>query len=295
MDKPTSGNLPPAEKWAQFRGLRVRFLDWGGTGFPLLALHGLSASAHWYDLAAPFLRPHFRLIVPDLRGHGKTSQADTGYDWPTLSSDATDLLDSLEIPQACLVGHSWGGDVAMRVAIRAPERTRALVLVEGGLFHPAFLPRVALYENFRRWIAPRTVPGVRSEFLESMRRQHGACWSRDVEQIVLTTVHEDAKGRLRNILRPENHEQVTYALWAHPASKEWENVSCPTLIVVAASPPENEGSEFPRAMKRMVQAALETIPDSRAIWIPDAGHDLAYEKPAELARAIVTFLSSIVG
>ena len=78
---PQVTNGPPVEGWAEVRDLRVRYLDWGGDGPPVLALHGLASSAHWFDLVAPLLRDRYRIIAPDQRGHGQTTQAPSGYDW----------------------------------------------------------------------------------------------------------------------------------------------------------------------------------------------------------------------
>ena len=58
----------------------MRYLDWSGDGPPVLALHGLASSAHWYDLVAPRLREKCRIVAPDQRGHGKTTQTEGGYD-----------------------------------------------------------------------------------------------------------------------------------------------------------------------------------------------------------------------
>ena len=63
------------EKWAKVNGLDMRYLDWGGGGEPLLALHGLASSAHWYDIVAQHLRHRYHIIAPDQRGHGQTTQA----------------------------------------------------------------------------------------------------------------------------------------------------------------------------------------------------------------------------
>ena len=51
-----SGKSSPIELWAEIGELKVRYLDWGGDGEPLLALHGLASSAHWYDIVSPLLR-----------------------------------------------------------------------------------------------------------------------------------------------------------------------------------------------------------------------------------------------
>ena len=106
----------PAEQWIDVGDLRVRYLDWGGDGFPIVALHGLASSSHWYDLIAPLLSQEFRIIAPDQRGHGQTSQATSGYDWARLSLDVSGLMDRLGIERATVMGHSWGGHVASSLA-----------------------------------------------------------------------------------------------------------------------------------------------------------------------------------
>ena len=85
-------DIIPDEHWADIGDLKVRYLDWGGEGPPLLALHGLASSAHWYDIVAPMLRDRYRLIAPDQRGHGQTTNAPGGYDWQTLSDDLAGLI-----------------------------------------------------------------------------------------------------------------------------------------------------------------------------------------------------------
>ena len=116
----------PDEKWAQVNGLEVRYLDWGGDGEPLLALHGLASSAHWYDMVAPLLRHRYRIIAPDQRGHGRTTNADSGYDWQTLSDDLAGLLDWVGWDGAVsALGHSWGGHVVSNFAARYPGRGAA--------------------------------------------------------------------------------------------------------------------------------------------------------------------------
>ncbi|HBJ29822.1 MAG TPA: alpha/beta hydrolase, partial [Dehalococcoidia bacterium] len=123
----TKSSPAPSEKWADIGDLRMRYLDWGGDGAPVLALHGLASCAHWYDLVAPELSEKFRIIAPDQRGHGQTTQAPTGYDWQTLASDVAGLMSHLGINEYPVLGHSWGGNVAINLAANYPDRVSALV------------------------------------------------------------------------------------------------------------------------------------------------------------------------
>ena len=282
----------PEEKWADVRDLRMRYLDWGGDGPPVLALHGLASSAHWYDIVAPLLRDRFRIVAPDQRGHGQTTQADSGYGWHSVASDAVGLLDVLGIDKAIVFGHSWGGNVAVSTAAHFPERVKALVMIDGGFFSPQMLPG-ASWEAFSQRLAPRDVSGTRAEFLGRISGQLAMCWNDEIERIVQTMVYEK-DGQIYDILRPENQAQVIRAMWDDPASDAWPRIKCPALIVPAGPPPERANTEFALNRRRMVNMAADAIPNCRVNWIPETIHDIGYHKPEELVEAIVDFIDDNV-
>ena len=280
-----------SECWADIGDIRVRYLDWGGQGKPVVLLHGLASSANWYDLVAPHLRDDYRIIAPDQRGHGQTTQADGGYDWGTLTQDVVGLMDELSIPKAAVFGHSWGANVAVNVAARAPDRVIALGLIDGGTSRSCG-PRET-WEDVKARARPRDISGTKEEFLDRLRTQLSFCWSDQVERIVLTMVYEDGDGAMQDILRPENHIQVMRAMWEEPASQAYPNVRCPTVIIPAGPTPQNAGSERAIVKQERVGAAAQEINDCRVHWIPETVHDIGYHKPEELAGAIREFLGGV--
>jgi pimeloyl-ACP methyl ester carboxylesterase len=111
------------ERFAEARGCRLRYLV-AGEGEPLLLVHGLGgAAANWLALA-PMLLPGRRVLVPDLPGHGGSAPLPAA---PSLNAYADRLALLLEEP-AGVVGHSLGGAISIRLAIRRPELVSALVL-----------------------------------------------------------------------------------------------------------------------------------------------------------------------
>ncbi|PKB79326.1 MAG: hypothetical protein BZY88_13895 [SAR202 cluster bacterium Io17-Chloro-G9] len=290
MTNPDSTVFRPAEAWAQIGGLNVRYLDWGGEGPSIMALHGLASSAHWYDIVAQKLRDHGRIIAPDQRGHGQTTQAATGYDWQTLSSDIVGLMDHLGIEKATVMGHSWGGNVAGNLAARFPERVEKLVLIDGGFVGRRQQPG-ATWESFKERARPRDVTGTRQEFLDRLRIQLAECWSEELERIVQTMVYEDEDGQIKDILQPDNHAQVMRAMWDEPPSSSLPNVKCPALLVPAGPRAERANSDFAKMREEMVEMASNTIADCQVHWIPNTMHDIGYHKPGELAEVIIQFLA----
>jgi pimeloyl-ACP methyl ester carboxylesterase len=120
-----------------------RYLDIGsismhvaeaGSGSPLLLVHGWPQ--HWWcwRRVIPLLADRYRLIMPDLRGHGWSDAPRAGYEKEQLATDVLGLLDALEIDTVGYVGHDWGGWTGFLVALRAPKRISALLAL--GIVHP---------------------------------------------------------------------------------------------------------------------------------------------------------------
>lgn len=284
----------PTERFATIGDLEMRYLDWPTWDTPgassVLALHGLASSANWYERLAARLSGRRQVVAPDQRGHGQTTQAASGYDWQTLASDAIRFLDYLGLEQVALLGHSWGGNVAINVAARFPARISKLVMIDGGFLDGHLLPN-ASWEVFQDRYSPRNVSGTRQEFLARISQQLGDCWDDDLERIVQTMVYEDEEGQIQDILRPSNHAQVLAAMWGEPPSLTLPDIQCPTLIVPAGPRPDRAASSFNLTKTVMVEAAAQAVPNNRVHWIPETIHDIGYHKPGELATVIEDFLA----
>ncbi|MFD4674520.1 alpha/beta fold hydrolase [Lentzea sp. NPDC058450] len=128
-----------------------------GDTAPVLAIHGVSGSRELWNWVAAH---SFSLIAPDLRGRGDSAHV-PGNGITQHADDMIKVLDALELPRATVIGMSMGGYVAVDLAVRHPDRVRALVLVDGGfpmpahahmtpeLLQAAFAPQVAARE--RTW------------------------------------------------------------------------------------------------------------------------------------------------
>ncbi|MCE2466150.1 MAG: alpha/beta hydrolase [Dehalococcoidia bacterium] len=290
------GATVPQENWMQTREIRMHYLDWGPpsdgneSNLPLLALHGLASSCHWYDLVIPHLRDSYRCVALDQRGHGKTDQPSTGYDWNTLAGDIVSALDMLGLEKVNLCGHSWGGHVALSVAAKHPDRIAALALIDGGFQDWSMRPD-ATWESFKNRLRPRNVPPVKQDFLDGLKEQLSDCWSDELERIVLTMVRELPDGSIRDILEPSNHAQVMEAMWHNPPSTMFGLVQCPTIIIAAERRPGTGSPELAQSRRMMVDAAEAALEDSRVVWIKDSSHDIGYHTPVELAQTLDSFLA----
>jgi pimeloyl-ACP methyl ester carboxylesterase len=112
-------------------GHDVRFRR-GGEGEPILLIHGLAGSSRTWDDVIPRLVDHHDVIAPDLLGHGESAKPVGDYSLGAFASGLRDLLSVLDVPSVTIVGHSFGGGVAMQLAYQHPNLVDRLVLVGSG-------------------------------------------------------------------------------------------------------------------------------------------------------------------
>ena len=101
----------------------------GGTGEPILLIHGLAGSSRTWDDVIPTLAEHHDVIAPDLLGHGESAKPVGDYSLGAFASGLRDFLSVLDVPSVTIVGHSFGGGVAMQLAYQHPHLVDRLVLV----------------------------------------------------------------------------------------------------------------------------------------------------------------------
>lgn len=110
--------------------MRLHYLDFGGTGSPVVLLAGLGNTAHAFDDFAPRLTDHHRVIALTRRGFGESSHPAGGYDTPRLVEDIRVALDSLHLGRVSFIGHSIAGEEMTRFAATYPDRVDKLVYLD---------------------------------------------------------------------------------------------------------------------------------------------------------------------
>jgi pimeloyl-ACP methyl ester carboxylesterase len=128
--------------YADINGQRIRFEDSGGDGPPVILSHGFLMDREMFAPQVEALHPEFRVITWDERGFGETEFDGEPFTYWDSARDCLGLLDHLGIDEAVLGGMSQGGFLSMRAALLAPERVRALVLIDtqSGTEDPERLP-----------------------------------------------------------------------------------------------------------------------------------------------------------
>jgi pimeloyl-ACP methyl ester carboxylesterase len=128
--------------FAEINGQRIRFEDTGGSGMPVVLAHGFLMDREMFQPQVEALSPEFRVITWDERGFGETEFDGEPFTYWDSAKDCLGLLDRLGLDRAVVGGMSQGGFLSLRAALLAPDRVRALVLIDtqSGPEDPAMLP-----------------------------------------------------------------------------------------------------------------------------------------------------------
>jgi pimeloyl-ACP methyl ester carboxylesterase len=119
-----------AEGFLDVNGVRLQYVDWGGSGPPLILVPGLGDTPYVFDDIAPAFTRHFHVIAYSRRGSG-SSEVNGPYDVLTTTEDLRALMDALKIAKADFVGYSLGGTEITELAVEHPERVGRLVYFDG--------------------------------------------------------------------------------------------------------------------------------------------------------------------
>jgi pimeloyl-ACP methyl ester carboxylesterase len=282
----------PHEKYIDIDDLKFHYIDWGGHGPSIVLLHGLASQAHIWDLTAPHLIDSFCAIALDQRGHGLTSKPDRGYDSASITNDLDQVLDKLQINDPILIGHSWGGNVAVQYAVDHPDKVKGLVLIDGGFLEVG--DRLSWPEAEKMLEPPDLIGTPYDEFKSNLKVWLGNAWTPEAEAIILHNFERRANGTIAPHMKKSNHMQVVRALWEHRPSELWAHVKCPVLIIPAAQEPQSaRDRSFFEAKQQNVARAEKLLVHSQTIWMNDTIHDIPLQRPITLANAIKDFVTKL--
>lgn len=231
-------NTGPAEGFVETNGVRLQYLDWGGTGPALILIHGLGDNAYAFDDFAPAFTDRYHVIAYARRGSG-SSDVKGPYDLVTLTEDLRGLMDALRIQKANLVGWSAGGDEITSFAADYPDRVNRIIYLDAvyDFTDPDFHAAVdALPLGFFRWPAdamssPQAYLAYSRAF--SYPEFDGSDMKR-IEANLLAKVVVQSNGTLKE-RTPKSVIDALYAAIYKNEQRQYSKVHCPALAFVADS------------------------------------------------------------
>jgi 3-oxoadipate enol-lactonase len=261
-----------------------------GTGDPLLLIMGLAADSTAWMFQVPDFARHYRTIVFDNRGVGRTSKPPGPYTIHEMADDAARLLDVLDVRRAHVVGVSMGGMIAQELALRHPERVRSLVLA---CTYPE--PDAEIERN-RRFSVEQfggtvTAEGeVQIDFkainpMDFLQHLLPAVFNQEFIARELPKLIQVFSGALQYGFSMEAVLGQMAAVMSHKATDRLHQIAVPTLVITGDAdrliPPANS------------DILAKHIPGATLSKIPGGSHGFNFETPEVFNRAVLEFLATV--
>ncbi len=277
-------------RFRDIHGYRRAFLM-EGSGPPLLLIHGVGdSSSTWLDVI-PRLAERHTVIVPDLLGHGESARPRADYAVAAYACGMRDLLGVLDVDRVSVVGHSFGGGIAMQFAYQFPERCERLVLVGSGGLGPEVHPllRLAAVPGAELGLSVATSRAARAALklaspalrvtgglrlgadLAYVLERYAALRSRTARQAFLRTLRAGV----------DVHGQVITML-----DRCYLAAGLPTMIIW--------GGRDRVIPVHHADIAHDAMPGSRLEIFEHAGHFPHHDDPERFARVIEDFVDGVI-
>lgn len=245
-------------------GLTLSYLDQGGDGIPIVALHAYWMEAGTYAGLAEALAPKWRVIALDQRGHGHSDHTDD-LSWDAFIGDLVAFLDHLKIGEpAIIAGNSLGGTVAFRFAARWPAKVRAMIVEESPAEADGDLGFIREWagvyptrEALEAKIGERLAWSVAPSF-----RQTAQGWTLAFSADALADAQPGLNGDF----------------WA-----DWSATDCPVLLIRGSQSRAVDGAVLEKMALKRANTTLATF---------DAGHVVHHDVPTAFAAAVRSFLTN---
>jgi pimeloyl-ACP methyl ester carboxylesterase len=273
----TSPFAPPA--FVDLPAGRFAYRAWGRPEHPpLVLIHGITSSSLSWNRVGPALADRFHVVAVDLKGHGDSDRPPTGYRHQDQAAEVAGLIAALDLGRPAVVGHSWGGAVALVLATSTDLVSR-LVLEDPALGFARAEP-AGTAERRSQFVASVGLDRERAEAFAEASRMPG--WT---DEDVAARVDAAMKGSpvaVRAVLDQNDP-------WERRA--ELAALRCPTLLLRAE--PERGGIVGPD-----VVAAAEANPNVRVVTVPGADHGIhrtQYERFMAEVRAFLAPVATATG
>ncbi len=248
------------------------YYEISGQGEPLVLIHGLGSSTRDWEDFIPLL-PNFQIITLDLRGHGQTTKPKGPYSIKMFANDIITLLKHLDIDSAHVLGISLGGAIALQISVDYPDSVKSTTIINSTaeILLDSFKMKM---EAFKRKLIVKLV---------GMKKMGEVLAPR------LFIKPEQEEQRQKLITRWAENDKKAYlsamgALMGWSVMKDLPNIKCPALVV---------GSDGDYSTSEVKKEYTTLIPNAKFVEIQDARHAVTAEKPQELSKIVLEFLSTI--
>lgn len=231
-----------------------------GHGMPVVFLHGFPFDHSIWEPLVPLLQEETRMILPDLRGFGKSPVTDNVYSMRLLAEDIARLLDDLKIDKAVLVGHSMGGYVTLAFAQAYPNRLLGLGLIATHAAADAPERRQARYKTAES-VTHKGARVVSSDLVNTLTPRQELL--QPIRDLILQAHPKGIIGSLKGMAERSD------------MTGELSEIAVPAVVML--------GTSDQLLHKEQVQMMAQMLPKGWLVEIPNTGHMLMMEEPQAVA------------
>ena len=277
-------------------GERIHYLDWaGGTGMPIVLIHGLSRTAWTWLPIAPRLALGHPVIAPDLRGHGASDAPLNGYELESLALDVLTVVagcgwgEAVDGPTVVLAGHGLGAIIAAEMARLQPASVAGVALLDAGWEEMVDATRMLPDQLIEAIADPPEVLASMESYLEDRRAFDPVSWDADQEVAARAQVVEKHAGHVRPVTKGSVVRRAVASMYTYKPLETLSQVVCPLTVLVANIGTADDEDERERRLaledvgRVREQAGLPAVHVRR---FDGAGHDLMRYRPDEVADEI---------
>ena len=279
---------PPAgrPRWLEGAGgVSLYAVEWDGApgAVPVLLVHGLASNCRTWEAVAGLLADAGHPVVAlDQRGHGLSDQPDHGYDFATLCDDLVAVLDGLGWLRAVVVGQSTGGNIAVELARRAPERLAGVAGIDGGVLE--LQDRFPEWEHCATALAPPPLAGTPVATVREWIRASHPDWDDWGIEATLANLEVLADSTVRARLSRDHHMRILRALWEHRPSTFLGELTVPVLLLLADADDDHAADR-----RAAGERAARLLRHGSVHW-ESADHDIHVHRPARVAKLLLASL-----
>ncbi len=243
-----------------------------GKGTPLLLLHGFPLNHTIWAEQVEALSPNYRVITPDLRGHGRSPAPEGAYSVELMARDLLLMLDKMEIEKAVWAGHSMGGYIALAAWRLAPERFSGFGMIASNYLADTPEAKAKRYESAEKVSQEGAKAAVNPKLFKEGTAEETPIVKR-AEQIMRATPPAGIIGSLLAIAsRPDSTETL-------------KTINVPSLVLGGAGD-QLFKPEIPEQMAKL-------LPDARLVMAANSGHMPMLEEPQVVTSALSDLLQRI--
>lgn len=304
---------PHKSGYVSANGVRLHYLDWGGSGPALVFIPGMGCTAHIFDRFAPRFTDRNRVLALTRRGHGESDYPETGYDPDTLAEDLRQFLDALEIDQVILAGHSMAYVELSRFAHLFPDRVLKLVWIDAAYDRTNPEDQEVLASN----PLPKMTPPWPSEPIDSaeeyaatLKRLYpslAAIWGPEMEAELRANLTRTPEGHVVDKMSDAISSALSQMMKTYPA--DYAGIDAPMLFFFVLTDGQNFLSSETMSVeqqaevmdyftqvrvphvKNYIEQFRCNVPQGQMVVIPDGHHYCFLQQEEQVYRAMRDFLA----